>query len=226
MNSSKLKGYLTGLIFGDGYIDKGVTKRAFCIKSINKDFIDKIEKDLISCTNFTIIRKTNLAYENHKENYELRIKAHPYFAKKYHHFYGDKKERIASKESLNWLNDVGLANWYMCDGYITLVGKTKGYIRSRRIELCTDRYELSTIQKMQQALKKNFNIECSIIKRDRFYRLRIKTESYKIFINLVRPYIVNSMLYKLYLGYEQKPKWMDDNMWEYQVYLKSAIAPN
>lgn len=33
MNSSELKGYLTGLIVGDGYIDKGVTKRAFEIKN-------------------------------------------------------------------------------------------------------------------------------------------------------------------------------------------------
>lgn len=42
MNSSELKGYLTGLIVGDGYIDGGVTKRAFAIKSINKEFIYKI----------------------------------------------------------------------------------------------------------------------------------------------------------------------------------------
>ena len=46
MNSTKLRGYLTGLILGDGSIDKGVQKRAFSIKSINKDFIEKIYEDL------------------------------------------------------------------------------------------------------------------------------------------------------------------------------------
>jgi hypothetical protein len=51
MKSSELKGYLTGLILGDGTIDKGTTKRAFRIKSINFDFIDKIEKDLKDTTN-------------------------------------------------------------------------------------------------------------------------------------------------------------------------------
>lgn len=40
MNSSELKGYLTGLIIGDGTIGKGITKRSFAIKSICKDFID------------------------------------------------------------------------------------------------------------------------------------------------------------------------------------------
>ena len=33
MNSSELKGYLTGLIVGDGCIGKGVTKRTFEIKN-------------------------------------------------------------------------------------------------------------------------------------------------------------------------------------------------
>ena len=58
MNSSELKGYLTGLIFGDGCIDKGITKRAFEIKSIDKNFIDKIKNDIESCTNFQISIKS------------------------------------------------------------------------------------------------------------------------------------------------------------------------
>ena len=43
MNSSELKGYLTGLIIGDGHIDKGITKRAFEIKNTHFDFIQKIK---------------------------------------------------------------------------------------------------------------------------------------------------------------------------------------
>ena len=45
MHSSELRGYLTGLILGDGHIDKGVTKRAFEIKSVHFDFIQKIKND-------------------------------------------------------------------------------------------------------------------------------------------------------------------------------------
>ena len=129
MNSSELKGYLTGLIFGDGYIDHGVTNRAFRIRSINKDFIEKIYNDLSSCTNFKmsiIFHKGGFANGcNHKDHWELYIKAHPYFAKKYHHFYDDFGKRVVTKDSLSWLNDKGLANWYCGDGYICLVGKIK-----------------------------------------------------------------------------------------------------
>ena len=122
MHSSELKGFLTGLILGDGYIDSGITKRSFHIKSINKDFIDMIRIELESCTNFTItVKYTPEAFRggcNHKEYWELFIKSHPYFAKKYHHFYGDHRERVISGWALNWITPYGLANWYMSDGYV------------------------------------------------------------------------------------------------------------
>ena len=228
MNSSELKGYLTGLIIGDGCIESGITKRAFAIKSINYNFIKKIEADLKSCTIFNInIRHTpeHFSYGcNHKESWELRIKAHPYFAKKYHHFYDDNRNRIISKEAMSWLTPNGLANWYMSDGYVCLVGKTKGIITNRRMDICTDRYSLETIEKLSNLLYDKFEIHTSIVKRERFHRIRISNRSYINFINLIRPYVVRGFEYKLYLGYEQKPIWMSDDFWNYQQNLNSAIA--
>lgn len=228
MNSSELKGYLTGLIFGDGCIDKGVTKRAFSIKSIDKNFIDKIKDDIESCTNFQISIKYTPAHEScgcsHKESWELRIKAHPYFNKKYHHFYDDYRNRIASKEALNWITPNGIANWYMSDGYVCLVGRTKGVIKNRRIDFCTDRYSLPVIESMKDMFDKRFNLQTSIIKRGKFYRLRVCQNSYEKFINLIRPYMIDTMMYKLYLGYEYQPKWMSDDMWNLQNNLRSAIT--
>lgn len=228
MNSSELKGYLTGLILGDGFIGSGITKRSFSIKSIHYDFIERIKSDLESCTNFKIsIKFTPEHYScgcNHKDSWELNIKSHPYFCKKYHHFYNDYKKRIASKDALNWLNDVGLANWYMSDGYVCLVGKESNNIYNRRIDMCTDRYDLETIYRMMKMLKEKFNLETSLVKRGKFYRIRIKQKSYSNFINIISPYIVDSMKYKLYLGYQFQPKWMDNDMWEFQESLSSATT--
>lgn len=228
MNSSELKGYLTGLIIGDGYIDKGITKRSFSIKSIYKDFIYKIKEDLESCTNFNIFIREKKEYTDknnvhHKKNYELVIKSHPYFAKKYHNFYDDYRGRIISKNAINWLTPMGLANWYMSDGYICLVGITKGKIYNRRIEICTDRYNYENIKMICEELYKKFNLNFSVIKRGKIYRIRLKTESYSNFINLIKPFIVPSMIYKLYLGYEKQPKWMSNSDWEFQNSI-SAIA--
>lgn len=228
MNSSELKGFLTGLMFGDGYIDKGVTRRALRIKSIHRDFLDFIKSELETSTNFSISikwhpdRKTKEC--THKAYWELSTKAHPYFVKKYHHFYDDYKHRIASSESLSWLNEIGLANWFMSDGYTCLVGKTKERIRDRRVEIATDRFTSDTVDAMTKMLHTRFGIKCSKIKRGNRYRIRILKDGYGVFYRIVSPYIVESMRYKLYFGYEKKPDWMNDEIWEEQNKLRSATA--
>lgn len=228
MNSSELKGFLTGLIIGDGYIDSGITARSFRIKSIHEDYIRYIENELRSSTNFNIsVKHFDQCVRdgvNHKEYWELTIKSHPYFAKKYHHFYDDNRHRIISPLAMQWLNERGLANWYMSDGYVCLVGKESNNIYNRRIELCTDRYNKRTIMRLQNMLYKKFYIESSIIKRGNRYRLRIRTNSYCQFIRLILPYMVPSMLYKLYLGYDMQPMWMPDDIWELQLRLRSAMT--
>jgi len=225
MQSSELKGYLTGLIVGDGYIDNGVVKRGFGIKSINKDFIDRIKNDIESCTNFNItvkhVPEHFSAGCNHKESWELYIKAHPYFAKKYHHFYDDYRHSVVSKEASEWMTPAGIANWYMSDGYICHVGITKGFITSRRIDICTDRYDMISINRLQNALLR-YNIKSNIIKRDKIYRIRIPQQSYESFIFLIYPYLVDSMRYKIDLMYQTQPVWMSDKMWEIQQHLYSA----
>lgn len=228
MNSSELKGYLTGLILGDAYISSGITKRRFEIKSINKDFIEKIYRDLSSCTNFDM-RITKIAERvkdgvRHKEHYILEVRAHPYFAKKYHHFYDDTKNRIASREAMQWLTPAGIANWYMSDGYVCLVGRTKDIIKNRRVDISTDRYSLSTVQRMAATLEKRFGIHTSVIKRSDKYRVRIKRESYEDFFSMIAPYMVPSMKYKMYLGYRNKPEDFSDEFWNFQDWLGSAIA--
>lgn len=229
MNSSELKGYLTGLIVGDGYIDKGITKRAFYIKNTCYEFIHKILTDLSSCTNFHISVQEKNGYVGadgtlHQRSWCLYIKAHPYFAKKYHHFYNDDRRRRVSADATKWLTPMGIANWYMSDGYVCLVGKNKGKITHRRIEFATDRYDIGTINRLIKFLFDKFDIKASAIKHGKYYRIRINACSYSNFINLIRPYIVDTMTYKLYLGYDYQPKWMSDEMWQDQQNLRSAIT--
>ena len=228
MNSTELRGFLTGLILGDGYIDKGITKRGFRIKSVQKDFIDQIYNELSSCTNFKMyvqyVPEQNSSGCHHKAYWELIVKAHPYFAKKYHHFYDDQRRRIVSSQATQWLTPYGLANWYMSDGYVCLVGKERGDIYNRRVDICTDRYDLQTIHRLQDMLLKRFSILTSLNKRGEAYRIRIKPESYRQLLELIEPYLVDSMKYKMYLGYKKQPKWMPDAMWQTQERLRSATT--
>lgn len=228
MESSELRGFLTGLIIGDGFIDYGTTKRSFKIKSIHEEFIQQIYDEIDSCMNFKAAIKYHEAQirdgVHHKPYWEYIIYSHPYFAKKYHHFYDDHRKRIISSQAIGWLNDYGLANWYMSDGYVCLVGKEKGDIYNRRVEFCTDRYDLSTVERLSRMLVRRFQLDNGVIKRGNRYRLRIRTNSYTHFINLIEPYMVKSMEYKMYLGYQYQPLWMPDSIWEHQEYLRSATT--
>ncbi len=225
MESSELKGYLTGLIVGDGYIDSGVVKRRFEIKSIDRNFINKIKTDIESCSNFKINIKYYPEHDSsgchHKESWAIEIKSHPYFAKKYHHFYDDYKNRIVSRDAARWLTPAGIANWYMSDGYICHVGITKGFITSRRIDFCTDRYDMESINRLQNALL-SFGVATSLNKRGNRYRIRVCQKSYETFIFLIYPHLVDSMKYKVNLMYQVQPPWMSDEMWEIQQHLESA----
>lgn len=229
IKSSELRGFFTGLILGDAIIDKGVKARALRIKSINKEFIDMISAIVENNTPFTYYviekpKKIGIDEVYHKPYWEFVIKANPYFNKLYHFFYNDIRHRVVYSQNLNWLNPIGLACWYMSDGYVCLVGKTKGFITDRRIDICTDRYFVEDIELMRRVLKNKFDLNTNLIKRGKFYRIRVLKDSYEKFINIVSPYIVPSMLYKLYLGYQNKPNNLSDKGWEFQKYLQSAVT--
>lgn len=215
MKSSELKSFLTGLVLGDGHIDKGVTKRAFRIKSINYDFIDYIETELHATTNFNIIVKEFPSTDKdgiHRQSYkELTIKSHPYFAKKYHHFYNDYRKRIISKEALTWITPIGLANWYMSDGYIVNVGINSGKIKDRRVEIATDRYTETDVDKIIEMFETKYGYKMHKVKRrEGVFRIRFSLLSAQNFFLLIEPYITPSMRYKILLKYDNKPKWMCD----------------
>lgn len=214
--STELRSFLTGLILGDGYIDKGVHKRAFVIKNTHEDFIRYIENTLRENTKFKITVKsyeaTYIDNVYRQPYWELTISSHPYFAKRYHNFYNDYKQRRIPKETLSWLTPIGLANWYMSDGYIVRVGQTKGKILHRRVELATDRYTESDVKKIIEYLDSQYSIKATKIKRkDKVYRIRISIVSAQKFFLLIKDYVVDSYKYKLNLCYDYKPMWMCDD---------------
>jgi hypothetical protein len=226
-NSSELRGFLTGLILGDGFIDKGTNNRAFEIKTIDHHYMTHLEHIfMLSPFKFRVRYVqgyTDSKGVNHKDHWVLRTKAHPYFAKKYHWFYNDCRHRKIYTKTLEWLTPMGLAHWFMSDGYICLVGKESGIIRDRRMEICTDRYFEEDVDLMIRVLWYKFKLKCSKIKRGKCFRIRIRKESYENFINLISPFMVSTMKYKLWLGYKNKPDYLSDKAWDYQKYLLSAI---
>ena len=86
------------------------------------------------------------------------------------------------------LNSLGLAIWFMDDGYKH--GNT--WI------LCTNGFAFKEVEFLQKLLKHNFNLETSIFKSNLGQPLLyIKAKSKQVFLNLIKPYLCKSMLYKI-----------------------------
>lgn len=227
MNSSTLKGYLTGLILGDGTIDNGVEKRAFRIKSTHQDFLLKIKSDLDKNTNFTTSIKNYESYTgkdltNHNSYGELTIKAHPYFSKIYHRFYDDFRKRVIDIKAIKDLNWEGWANWFMSDGYIVKVGKESDNIVDRRVELCTDRYKYSDIVHLSGFIQESMGYKIKIVNRGSVYRIRISLIDAQNFLSNIYPHTVESFYYKLDMAYKYRPSWMTDDYYSIMTTIRSA----
>lgn len=227
LSSIELRSFLTGLVLGDGTIDKGVEKRAFRIKSIDEEFIFYIRNYLVNNTTFNVrVIEHDPVNVNHKGYYELIVKSHPYFAKRYHQFYDDDRRRRITSKALSWLGPEGLANWYMSDGYIVRVGAESGTIRDRRVELATDRYTEMDVDKTIVYLRDTYGFDVKKKKRsDGVYRIRFSMESAQNFFMLIHEYVVPTMYYKLDLCYDYKPKWMSSEYYELMLSFHSAGDP-
>lgn len=95
------------------------------------------------------------------------------------------KIKYINKDLLYKLDGLGLAIWYMDDGS----KQSSGY------QLCTMGFSESDLLLIQEFFKEKFDIDTTIFKNKSIY---IVSKSKEKFENLIKPYIIPSMLYKLH----------------------------
>ena len=101
------------------------------------------------------------------------------------------------------MTPVSLAYWIMDDGSFS---KSKGYLI-----LCTDSYSKENVLYLTSILETKFNLLATVQRRVKSnkeicWRIRFsrKSKNLDTLISLVKPYFINSMLYKLNLSYDNK----------------------
>ncbi|MBI2674496.1 MAG: hypothetical protein HYX22_02045 [Candidatus Yanofskybacteria bacterium] len=87
---------------------------------------------------------------------------------------------------------LSLAVWYMDDGY------KRNDCNALRIS--TDSFSLNDHHLLVNCLEKNFEINAQIHKKDKTNNIYIPNKFTKKFCDIVRPYIVDSLLYKVSLA--------------------------
>ena len=104
-----------------------------------------------------------------------------------HKLFYQNKTKVISKDLLELLNPFGLAVWYMDDG-----SNNGG-----NITLNTHCFSKKEQRVMQNLLKNKFGISATIVKDRNKFKLAIGSYEYQRFIDIVRPYIITSMNYKI-----------------------------
>ena len=128
----------------------------------------------------------NLDKRTNKIYYSLRVytRVHPVFTKLYSSFYKDGIKYL-NIELLNLLNPMGLAIWFMDDGYK----------HSNSISIATNCFSIEELETLVKIMEANFNLHFTIIPSSNI--IHLKAADLNLFYNLVKPYIHADCSYKL-----------------------------
>ena len=149
------------------------------------------------CSSYPALVKTNL---KGKLFFAVCITTRtlPCFTKLYHLFYFKGKKIVPLNIDIQ-LTEIGLSHWLMGDGYWDKDAKT--------VIICTDNFTLKEVELLISVLSEKFDLISTIKKRIKAnkevcWRIRFSSNPTNInrLINLVRPYFIPSMLYKLNLA--------------------------
>lgn len=116
--------------------------------------------------------------------YSFRINTNPDLNIFYNMFYNNGKKFIPKDLSL--LTPLAIAIWFMDDG-----SKTK-----ESYTIATNSFLKEDVNRLREYLYNQYNIETTIQKSNAIY---IKVNSQKIFTNLISPFIIESMQYKMHV---------------------------
>lgn len=178
------KEILVGTLLGDG----AMRKKMHALLEINHLYNQKAYVDwLYQKFKYFVgtqpkIRKTN----GNRIAYRFTTRSLPQFTKYYDLFFREKRKHIPV--SLN-LQPSTLAVWYMDDGSRC----------DKDIYLNTQQYSQEEQHFLTQLLSKQLLIKATLNKDEQYWRIRIWKDSVSHFMNLIFPYIIPTMKYKLLL---------------------------
>ena len=182
---------IIGSSLGDAYIRKRELNSCFRVAhSIKQKEYIEWKLELLKHFNISEFeQKKRIINEREVNMIYLATKAHPVFNYYRNLFYGSGKKKV-TLEILNQLTPRSLAIWVCDDGSYD---NRQGYI-----VLCTNSFSLEEHELMKEFFNKKFGLDPTIGFRDgKYYYLRFKQNDSKKLIEIIKPFILNSMIYKI-----------------------------
>jgi hypothetical protein len=188
---------LVGTILGDGFLQKTGEKNARLRLEHShrqKDYV--LWKGNIFGRLFQG-KPNNLSRINPKSTKEYQYSrwqsnATPAFGKWRRYFYQDGKKTIPRDIENFLVHPITLAVWYMDDGYF--------YQKDRNSLIYLGRISKDEGILLQQAISKNFGIESKLYdKKNKGFALFFGVEETKVLHKIIKPFIIESLKYKINL---------------------------
>lgn len=193
------KSVLVGTLLGDATLQyNGGTSPhyKFDQKASNLDYVNvvySVFEELVGTP--PSLRLTNGGVTPHSWWFRtFRCRRFNFFANQFYEIdVQGNRRKVVPKNIHRWLNPIVLAFWFMDDGGTA----ESGY------KLHTENFSLSDVKVLQQALGSVFQLQANIGRDNReqktLYYLYIPANSKEKFQEIVKPHMVETMLYKLRL---------------------------
>lgn len=105
--------------------------------------------------------------------------------------YNNKRTKVIPTQIKDWITDKSLAYWFIDDGSRKWGDRVSG------VRFCSESFTKDEINLLISILNEKFNIIGTANKDSKGWRINISTKSYDKFYDLVQPYVIPSMAYKL-----------------------------
>lgn len=188
--SSDEEQVIIGSILGNGWIDCTNKERNYyrlCFShSIKQELYCQYKFKLLSRIGkepkINIKKDKREGFSPLSEYVIFKSKQHPIFKEYRDRWY--KPNKILCKEDFDKIEGLGLAVWYMDDGWNRKYGAS----------ISTQSFSKEDIEYMIHKIKEKFDIKCTVTSAR---ILNISSESKDKFFSLIKKYIPNSMAYKI-----------------------------
>ena len=191
--SQEQREVLMGILLGDAHLEtqnQGRTYRVKIEQSLkHQDYVQHLY-EIFKPWVLTPPQSKEKSYRGHTSwNCWFQTVSHAAFRFYAHQFYVEGQRRVP-RLIHRWLKPRALSYWFMDDGSM----KSR---QSKGVILNTQSYPLNDVQRLVDVLQGNFGLQAKPRKQKEGFQIYISGKSYETFRELVKPYLIDSMLYKM-----------------------------
>lgn len=177
---------LVGLLLGDGHLETQNSGRTYRLKIEQSEQHHAYVQHL-----YELFQAWVLTPPQPKQNgkWWFQTVSHGAFRFYAQQFYHEGRKAVP-KIIHRLLKPRGLAYWFMDDGSIKDV-------HSRAVVLNTQGFSREDVQRLAQVLSDKFALEAYLRRQREGYQIVVAGSSLQRFLELVKPYLISEMMYKL-----------------------------